>query len=70
MDKVQRYKTLYPAEDGIENLAIVNGKVEIPKWLVHLLLHTSGLKSRKKRLIKKRLKREIIKILENYVEKN
>lgn len=69
MDKTQRYKKLYPADDGIENLIIKsNGKMIIPKWLVCLILHSSGLKSRKKRIVKKVLKKQVIKLIENYFD--
>lgn len=69
MDKIQRYRKLYPANDGIENLVInPNGTVSIPKWLLCLVLHSSGLKSRKKRILKKVLKKQVIKLIENSLD--
>ena len=68
MDKIQRYKKLYPAENGIENLTLIDGHVKIPHWLICLIIHTTGLKSRKKRLVKKRLKREVTKLILTHVK--
>lgn len=70
MDKIQRYKKMYPAEKGEPNELVIeqSGKVHIPKWLLVLVLHTSGLKSRKKRQVKKILKREIKRLIMNHVE--
>lgn len=67
MNKIERYKKMYPSEDGIDNLVIhSNGKITIPKWLLCLVLHSSGLKSRKKRILKKVLKKQIIKLIESH----
>lgn len=69
MDKTQRYKKLYPTEDGLENLVIhANGTMSIPKWLLCLVLHSSGLKSRKKRILKKVLKKQVVKLIENALD--
>lgn len=69
MDKIQRYKKRFLSEDGIENLIIhADGKTTIPKWLLCLVLHSCGLKSRKKRILKKVLKKQIIKLIENYLD--
>lgn len=68
MDKVERYKKMYPAIDGVSELVLKeNGSVDLPIWLIRYFLHSSGLKSRKKRLVKKRIKRELTKLLKNYV---
>lgn len=69
MDKIGHYKQLYPAKDGINELVVESsGKVHMPTWLVRLLIDTSGLKSKKQRIIKKVLKRQLQKLLENYAE--
>ena len=69
MDKVQRYKKMYPPVDGVEELVLKpNGSVDLPIWLIRYFLHSTGLKSRKKRLVKKRIKRELIKLLKAYKE--
>jgi hypothetical protein len=69
MDKVTRYKKMYPPTNGINELVIeASGKVHMPTWLIKLLLNDSALKSRKKRIIKKVLKRQLQKLIENYAE--
>lgn len=69
MNKLERYRKLYPADDGVENLVInPNGTLTIPKWLICLVLHSSGLKSRKKRIVKKVLKKQVIKLVESSLD--
>ena len=70
MDKIQRYKKMYPSEpNGNDNLIVdSNGKMVVPNWLIRYLVDSSGLKSKKKRIIKKVLKKQLIKILKNYAE--
>lgn len=64
MDKITRYKKMYPDPNGLENMILKdNGTVDIPKWLALLLIHNSGLKTKSKRKIKKRLKREVVKLI-------
>lgn len=71
MDKINKYKEMYPAIDGNNELVIeASGKVHIPIWLTKLLIDTSGLKSKKKRIIKKVLKRNLIKLIENQTDTN
>lgn len=70
MDKIERYKKNYPAAEGEPSQFIVesSGKVQVPTWLLFLLIHSSGLKSRKKRQVKKTLKKELQKLIINYVK--
>jgi len=69
MDKIQKYKKMYPSKDGNDNLVVdQSGKLIVPTWLMHYVVHSSGLKSRKKRIVKKVLKKQLIKILEKYAE--
>jgi predicted proteasome-type protease len=70
MDKIQKYKKMYPSEaNGNENLVVdSNGKLIVPNWLIRYLVDSSGLKSKKKRLVKKVLKKQLIKIVKNYAE--
>jgi|OM-RGC.v1.035012705 hypothetical protein len=64
MDKITRYKRMYPDPNGLENMILKdNGTVDIPKWLALLLIHNSGLKAKSKRKIKKRLKREVVRLI-------
>lgn len=66
MDKFEKYKKLYSKPNDPESLTLhPDGKVDLPTWLGVYFLHSSGLKSRKKRLVKKRIKRELIKALKN-----
>jgi len=70
MDKIQRYKQMYPAKDNEPTEFVIeqSGKLHIPKWLLLVVLDSSGLKSRKKRQVKKTLKKEIQKLISNYVK--
>ena len=69
MNKVDRYKKMYPSEDGNDNLIVdANGKLIVPKWLMYYVIHSSGIKSKKKRILKKVLKKELINLLQNYAE--
>jgi len=69
MNKVDRYKKMFHKSDEPENMQVSSdGIVHVPIWLMMLVLHSSGLRSKKKRLVKKRLKREVMKLIQNYVE--
>lgn len=69
MNKLEKYKQLYPDPDGLENPVVHgDGKVDLPKWLIVYFLHSTGLKTRKKRKVKKRVKRELIKLLKKQLE--
>lgn len=71
MDKISKYKQMYPSKDGKDELVIeASGKVHMPIWLIRLLIDTSGLKSKKKRIVKKVLKRNLIKLIENQIDPN
>lgn len=64
MNKIEKYKMLYPDPNGLDNILLKpDGKVEVPKWLVLYLVHRSGLKTKKKRKFKKRLKKELVKLI-------
>lgn len=59
---IERYKKLYG--DGVDKIEIRDdGRHTIPIWLFMLLLHKSGLKSRKWRVVKKVVQREYNKLL-------
>jgi hypothetical protein len=59
---IDLYKKTYGGEDDV---IFKEDMVVIPKWLEMLVLHRSGLKTRKKRIVNKVLKREIDKLLTN-----
>lgn len=42
-----------------------NGRLDVPLWLSALVLHLSGVKSRKHRIVKKTVVRKINEMLEN-----
>jgi hypothetical protein len=65
MSKTERYKSLYGEANGNEGITITQeGRAIVPAWLALLLVHNSGLRSGKKRLVKKRLKREVMKAIQ------
>lgn len=69
MNKIDRYKKMYPSLDGNNDLVVDStGKLIVPDWLMHYVIHSSGVKSKKKRILKKVLKKQLIKILKNYAE--
>lgn len=70
MSKTERYKALYGNSSDNEGITITQeGKAVVPSWLALLLIHNSGLRSGKKRLVKKRLKRELMKVISAELEK-
>lgn len=40
------------------------GRLEIPTWLLKMIVHLSGIRSRKRRIIKKTITRKINEMLE------
>lgn len=58
---IAKYKKLY-GDDG-ELTVSESGKVLMPLWLIMLLIHKSGVKSRKTRILKKVLKKEFMKMI-------
>lgn len=58
---IAKYKKLY-GDDG-EFTVSESGKVLMPLWLIMLLIHKSGVKSRKTRILKKVLKKEFMKMI-------
>ena len=41
-----------------------DGRMHVPVWLLEMVLHLSGLKSRKRRIVKKTITRKINELLE------
>ena len=69
MKPINWYKENHPDPRGIEDPVIhADGTVDIPLWLMVYILKSSGLKSKKTRIIKKTIKRGITKLIENYKE--
>jgi len=65
-ENIAFYKKLYGGED---NVSFKDDLVIIPKWLEILVLHRTGLKTRKKRIVNKVLKKEFDSIFTNFVQK-
>ena len=42
-----------------------NGRVEVPVWLMKMVVHLSGIRSRKRRVLKKVVKREVGQLIQN-----
>jgi hypothetical protein len=58
--QAEKFKQLHG--DG-EFLMHPDGKIDLPMWLAAMLLHLSGIRSKKKRVQKKVIKREVIGLL-------
>lgn len=41
-----------------------DGRMQVPVWLLEMVLHLSGIKSRKRRIVKKTITRKINELLE------
>lgn len=66
MKTLDWYKEKYP--DDLEPTVDNYGRIKLPLWAMMYMLHASGLKSGKKRIIKKVLKREVIRAMSRKVE--
>ena len=60
-----KYKSLY-GEDGEFKIS-EDGRVFVPTWFLMLVIHRSGVKSRKIRILKKVVKKEINKLLKDSI---
>lgn len=58
-ERIELYKEKY----GDEPIHIEGNYLQCPPWLAHYILDTCGLKSKKRRLQKKVLKRTVIEAL-------
>ena len=66
MKSLEWYKQKYKSLDGKDELVLLpNGAIEVPHWLVMYLVHKEGLRSKKKRILNKMVKKEINKALEH-----
>jgi|LakMenE01Jun11ns_1017448.scaffolds.fasta_scaffold7874014_1 hypothetical protein len=68
MTTIERYKKMYSEPNDSDNIVLQNNKAIVPTWFAVYLLHGSGIKSRKKRIVKKILKTQLKKLILNYVE--
>lgn len=56
----EKFKQQY---GGGEFVMHPDGRVDLPMWLAAMLLHLSGIRSKKKRIQKKVIQREVIGLL-------
>lgn len=69
MTTIDIYKKMYSKEGESDSVIVEpTGSVTLPNWLRIYLIHSSGVKTKKKRLLKKVLKKQLIKIIKNYAE--
>lgn len=57
---VEKFKQQY---GGGELIVHPSGQVELPMWLAAMLLHLSGIRSKKRRIQKKVINREVVGLL-------
>lgn len=65
MNSLERYKKLFP-DDTLAHFD-AHKRLHIPIWLGMFIVHSVGLKSRKKRILKKILKKELTKAVLKYI---
>ena len=70
MTTLERYKKMYSKPNDSDNVLITDNKVTIPTWLAVYLLHSSGIKSKKKRIVNKTIKKQLSKVLKKYLNEN
>ena len=63
MINIENYKQRYGHGDIRDEIQYKEGKFSLPLWLCIFILHKTGLKSRKKRHMKKRVKREFNRLI-------
>lgn len=61
---IEKYKAQY----GDGEITFEGNALSIPLWLVRLFIERSGLRSRKNRHVKKRLRREVLKAIQRGAE--
>ena len=70
MTTLERYKKMYSEPDDSDRILITDNKATVPTWLAMYLLHSSGIKSKKKRIVKKTLKKQLSKVFKKYLNEN
>jgi hypothetical protein len=66
MKPFEWYKKKYP--DARDIYIDTRGRVDLPLWAIYYLLDFAGLRSRKKRLVRKVLKRELTRAINAAIE--
>lgn len=69
MKSIEWYRNNYVDPRGVQTLHISadGNRLIVPLWLIVYILKKTGLKSKKKRIVKKVLKKEIEKLIESSV---
>jgi hypothetical protein len=63
--QMSRFKTIY----GDGTVELLNGRIfSVPNWLGAMMIHLSGVRSKKKRIQKKVVKREFQNLLREYIK--
>lgn len=68
MTAIERYKQLYSEPGDPDGIIIKNGAVVVPFWLLLFLIHKSGIKSKKRRILKKVLKRQLNAAIKDHLK--
>jgi hypothetical protein len=64
--QAEKFKAQY---GGGEFVMRPDGQVELPMWLAAMLLHLSGIRSKKRRIQKKVISREVARLIERALKK-
>lgn len=64
--QAEKFKAQY---GGGEFVMRPDGQVELPMWLAAMLLHLSGIRSKKRRIQKKVISREVTRLIERALKK-
>lgn len=69
MKSIEWYKEKYKS-DSMDLVIHSDGRVEVPLWLKEYILRKSGLKSKKRRIVKKVINRELTEIILQQMKEN
>jgi len=69
MKSIEWYKEKYKS-DSMDLVVHSDGRVEVPLWLGEYILRKCGLKSKKRRIINKVIKRELTEIILQQMKEN
>jgi hypothetical protein len=62
---IQEHMNRFKAKHGDGDITMrADGRMQVPVWLLEMVLHLSGIKTRKRRIVKKTITRKINELLE------
>lgn len=62
---IEQHMERFKAKHGDGEITMSDdGRMNVPVWLLHMVLHLSGVRSRKRRIVKKTITRKINELLE------